>query len=364
MDKVIKDAILAQEKGCISYKDFMELALYHPSLGYYNRSSQKIGKKGDFYTSSNVGEVFGRALGRLFVHLFESHEIQTTIIELGGGTGRIAQSILRYIQTKNHPLFLKISYIIIESSPYHQLSQQKHLSEFTNVKYMNSLEHVDKLDGIVFSNEFFDAFPVHVIEKDNHELAEVMITVKNDLFVEQLQPLQNKEILSYLQKHRFDLQPKQRLEIPLAMEDYFYKLCEKIQKGFLLTIDYGYTNQEWRNIVHREGSLRGYGRHQMFRHILEQPGEIDITTHIHWDTLMAAPLQTLSFLPQDEFLISCGLLEDLQSSTSKDPFAAEHKQNRAIRTLLQAGQISSYFYTLLQAKNVRSSSAKLFPYVK
>lgn len=53
-----------QEAGPISFRDFMELALYHPELGYYNRSHTRLGKAGDFYTSSHVGPLFGWTIGR------------------------------------------------------------------------------------------------------------------------------------------------------------------------------------------------------------------------------------------------------------------------------------------------------------
>lgn len=361
MEKVVREIILAQKNGCITYKEYMELALYHPTLGYYNRHSRKIGKQGDFYTSSNVGEVFGRALGKLFNHLLKSHDIQPNIIELGGGTGRIAHSVLSYLQETNPALFSDLSYTIIESSPYHQSSQQTVLSCFNNITYVDSLEKLGDVEGIVFSNEFFDAFPVHVIEKKEGNLVEVMVSVEKGLLVEETKLLQNEEILSYLHYHGIIVQEGQRLEIPLSMMTYYNHLCEKIQKGFLLTIDYGYTKKEWTEELHRMGSLRGYSQHRLVHNILENPGKVDITSHIHWDSLKQGPLQTLSFLPQSEFLVACGLLEDLTNTMNQDPFSPEHKRNRAIRSLLQPGQISSYMQALVQVKNLECTTIELFP---
>ena len=361
MEKIISEFILAQNNRCITYKDYMEWALYHPTLGYYNRHSRKIGKQGDFYTSSNVGEVFGRALGKLFNHLFKSYDIQPNIIELGGGTGKIAHSVLHYLQETNSELFSRIFYTIIETSPYHQSAQQKVLSYFNNVTYVDSLEGIGNIEGIVFSNEFFDAFPVHVIERKEGNLVEVMVSVEKGVLVEKTKPLQNEEIASYLQHHGIIVQEGQRLEIPLSMMTYYHHLCEKIQKGFLLTIDYGYTKKEWTEEIHRMGSLRGYSQHRLVHNILENPGKVDITSHIHWDSLKQGSLQTLSFLPQNEFLVACGLLEDLTDTMNPNPFSPEHKRNRAIRSLLQSGQISSYMQALVQVKNLECMKIELFP---
>jgi len=37
--------------GPISFHDFMDMALYYPGLGYYTSEKNKIGEKGDYYTS-------------------------------------------------------------------------------------------------------------------------------------------------------------------------------------------------------------------------------------------------------------------------------------------------------------------------
>ena len=55
--------------GPIPFARFMELALYHPQFGYYMRQPdgadhERIGWSGDFYTSSDVHPILGRALPR------------------------------------------------------------------------------------------------------------------------------------------------------------------------------------------------------------------------------------------------------------------------------------------------------------
>lgn len=362
MEKYIKDYILSQPSQYISFEQFMALSLYHPALGYYNQTATKIGKKGDFYTNSNIGDVFGRTLGRLFLYIFEKFRITPCIIELGGGIGRIARAILQYLEAQNQGLFSHVSYILVESSKYHQQWQRKVLASFNNISYRNDLTDAHKIKGIVFSNEFFDAFPVHVIEKINGHLYEVMVTVLNDAFEEKLVPLENEEIFSYLSKQQMTIKEGQRIEIPLPMMRYYKQLCEKIEQGVLLTIDYGYTNKEWAEAIHRQGSLRGYRQHRMTTNVLRNPGRMDLTTHIHWDALQHDTFQTHRLIPQTEFLLYSGILEEWKHTDSADPFSVEQKRNRAIRTFLEPGQISGSFQALLQTKQMDCFTQSIFPY--
>jgi SAM-dependent MidA family methyltransferase len=54
------------QAGPISFARFMELALYCPELGFYERFPHRIGRTGDFYTSVSVGPLFGRLLAFRF----------------------------------------------------------------------------------------------------------------------------------------------------------------------------------------------------------------------------------------------------------------------------------------------------------
>jgi len=52
--------------GPISFARFMELALYCPVYGYYEKEEDTIGRAGDYYTSVSVGPLFGELLGWQF----------------------------------------------------------------------------------------------------------------------------------------------------------------------------------------------------------------------------------------------------------------------------------------------------------
>src|SRR5436305_3176946 len=112
----------------------MELALYHRELGYYRRKDRDpFGKRGDFYTASQLQPVFGRLIARAIGDLRAEMGVAEdfTLVELGPGRGEMAEALrdFRYIPVEAGALM------------------------------------PEKITGVVFSNEFFDTLPVRVAEK-------------------------------------------------------------------------------------------------------------------------------------------------------------------------------------------------------
>ena len=48
----------------VSFARFMELAMYHPTAGYYTRNFKRVGRddKADFFTSTTFSPIFGELL--------------------------------------------------------------------------------------------------------------------------------------------------------------------------------------------------------------------------------------------------------------------------------------------------------------
>ena len=62
LEDIIKHKI--RDEGPLSFRDYMEMCLYYPGLGYYSSGSTRIGPDGDFYTGPNLSPVMGRLIGR------------------------------------------------------------------------------------------------------------------------------------------------------------------------------------------------------------------------------------------------------------------------------------------------------------
>ncbi|WP_066293531.1 class I SAM-dependent methyltransferase [Bacillus sp. FJAT-29937] len=351
MINFLKEFILSQPLKMITYAEYMEVALYHNEHGYYMREKEKIGRKGDFITSSNISDFYGKSIAKWYFKQMNEWKLAPAICEIGAGTGRFAKA---FIEEWNRLSPVPIHYYILEASPYHRKVQQEILSFNDYVKQIEDLEEIHPFEGLIFSNELFDALPVHVIENHNGQLVELMIGLNDDQLVEIPVPLENEKIMTFMKSSGLKLKNNQRIEIPLLMEEVISSIAHTLSKGLVLTVDYGYTNEEW--LERRGGSLRGYYQHQQFNDVLVYPGEMDMTSHVHFDSLIRIGNQLgLDFQQkwrQDEFLLTTGLLEELQNHYDPDPFSEVSKKNRAIRSLIMPSGISGSFHVILQKKGM------------
>src|SRR5688572_15486193 len=78
--------------GWIPFRQFMELALYAPGLGYYSAGSTKLGSAGDFVTAPEMTPLFGRTLARQAAEIIETGV--TEVAEIGAGSGALAADLL------------------------------------------------------------------------------------------------------------------------------------------------------------------------------------------------------------------------------------------------------------------------------
>lgn len=360
MLELLNKKILSAQNKLISYSTFMNMALYHPDEGYYMKTKEKIGKAGDFFTSSNIHGVYGRLFGKIFIRLVEQNIIAPYFCEIGGGTGRFAQGVLEEFKNQN---FSGFTYLIVETSPYHRDVQRGNLAFDSQVLQYKSLAELKNdfplYSGLIFSNELFDAFPVDIVTKKNGKICEVMVGIndKSQLY-EQVVRCDKTPLLDWLKRNEIQLREDQRYEIPLAMESYVKEIGEWVQKSVMITIDYGYTNEEWMEPIHRDGSIRGFYNHELFKDPLMYPGQMDLTTHIHLDALIKSGehfgLNFVNQLRQNEFLLRAGILEYLQDNFDPNPFSEISKRNRAIRSLISSSDISSAFHVTIQQKGLHS----------
>jgi SAM-dependent MidA family methyltransferase len=357
----LKDMIQRSPGQLITYADYISKALYHPEYGYYMKDKQKIGREGDFITTSNISDIFGRIIAKWFSFIVTKTSLPSVFCEVGAGNGRFARAFLEEWQSK---VKTPITYIIVESSPYHRKLQNELLTDF-HVKQVAGLNELAPIEGMIFSNELFDALPVHVVEKENGQLFEVMVGIENDQLHEVKVALTDKAILQFLQENDFELNEKQRLEIPLYMGNMIDEMGKVLVRGLVTTVDYGYTDDEWMQPPRKNGSLRGYYKHQMIENVLQHPGEMDITTHIHFDSLnrrgTQAQLHFAAKLRQDEFLLKAGILQELQEHFDPNPFSEQSKRNRAIRSLIMPTGMSSSFHVCIQEKEMNYDQTELFP---
>jgi SAM-dependent MidA family methyltransferase len=348
----IKEMITSSKHQQISYAEYMSVALYDRESGYYMKAGEKVGRQGDFITTSNIGNIYGQLIARWYYKQVSKGNIPANVCEIGAGSGRFAQAFLEeWSLITTEP----ITYFVLEASPFHQQLIQKEIDD-GKIKIIDSLSKLKGFHGMIFSNELFDALPVHVIEKKKGILHEVMITVENEDLKELLVPLANTNVQSYVSEYMRDLQEHERAEVPIAMVEFIKEISKIIDSGILLSVDYGYTDSEWEEPARSQGSLRGYSKHTMKTNLLAHPGEMDITSHVQWDPFIRIgkkyDLNLERFIRQDEFFLEIGILDLLKDHYDPNPFSEQSKRNRAIRSLITPGGMSSHFQVVVQSKNL------------
>ncbi len=326
---------LIKAEGRITFEKFMEMALYDPEFGYYRSPDLVIGKGGDFYTSAHLHPVFGAMVGRQITEMWEfsGRPGLFTIIEVGGGEGHICRDMLHYL--RDSPFFDALRYVIVEINPAMQEKQRRLLSSpsplnvsgsvyDTRVSWVTSLAEIGSVGcGCVFSNELFDAFPVHLVEMAD-ELAEIYITVREDGLVEEPGPLSSDALADYFNGMKVVLDRGYRTEANLHIREWLGQVSRILQQGFVLTIDYGYLGRDYYSEDRNRGTLICYHRHQANEDPLSHIGEQDITSHVNFSAVKTwgeeAGLRTVGLTSQGAFLVSLGVDEEIQklSQTSGD----------------------------------------------
>lgn len=314
LKEIIADQI--KKAGAISFRDFMEMALYYPGYGYYTSAHTKIGRIGDFYTSAHVHPVFGALIGKQIAEMWEAMGKPGSfyIVEIGAGTGYVAHDMLAYLEGTD--FFEAIHYVIIEINIHLIKEQQQLLHRYQNkIQWVLSPAEITPVTGCLFSNELLDAFPVHLIYTNGGKISEIYVTIKNDDFCEEYEEC-SAEILSYLDEFSIFLPSEYRTEVNLDIRKWLSDVTPIIDKGFIFTIDYGYPAAEYYSPRRKAGTIMCYYRHQLNDNPYQHIGHQDITAHVNFSSLKKwgeeYGFECVGFANQGTFLVSLRIDEVLQ----------------------------------------------------
>ena len=368
LQQVILAKIQANSDKRITFAEFMDLALYHPDYGYYSSGQVAIGAKGDFFTSSSLGADFGELLAEQLaeIWLILDRPEAFQVVEMGAGLGDLAIDILNYWQSNYPDLLQNVEYSIIEESSSLIATQQEKLQFWLEKGISLSWKSWSDLPnysvtGCFFSNELIDAFPVHQIIWQDHQLQEIYVGENQGEFIEIIAKLSTPELLNYFQQVQINLDATHypegyRTEVNLQALDWLNRVSQKLKQGYLLTIDYGYSAEKYYHPQRSQGTLQCYYQHRYHADPLVNLGLQDITTHVNFTALenhgQSTGLETLGFTQQGLFLMSLGLGDRLaELSTGKFNFAEIFKRRDALHQLIDPTGLGK-FGVLLQAKGL------------
>ena len=374
LQKILVEKIASSAQQRITFAEYMDLALYHSEYGYYNSGIAKIGRSGDFFTSSSLGRDFGELLAVQFKQMWHNlgEPNPFCLVEMGAGNGDLARDILNYFLAESDRKFIKaLRYIIIEQSPALIETQQEKLKshfEF-GVTWKDWSElSARSVVGCFFSNELVDAFPVHLVTKRQDGLNEVYVSLKENNLIETVHPADNDDISDYFALIDIDLNDAEypadyRTEVNLKALDWLATVCDRLQQGYVLTIDYGYSAAKYYRPSRSEGTLQCYYQHRLHDNPYANLGYQDITAHVNFTALErqgeVLGLETIGFTQQGLFLMALGIGDRLNNlSSGKYDITQIFQRRDALHQLIDPAGLGN-FGVLIQGKNLTDSKASL-----
>ena len=303
----IKDLIISEieKKGQIDVSEFIELCQFSKH-GYYINNNP-IGQNNDFITSPEISQMFGEIIGVFLINFWEKNiQSEFNLIELGPGTGTLIEDIIRSAKV-NEDFLNSTNLFLIEKNEVLIKKQKERLSNINvkNLKWYKNFDINNDKPSIVYSNEFFDCFPVRqFFKKINWYEKFIKYNNSQNIFHFASEEIKNNKLLRSLDK--FD--HSEIAEISNSRKNYYDTICKFIKKnkGIFLTIDYGY------KAIPKNFSLQTIYRHKK-THLFDNLGNQDITAHVDFDELIEIAnynnLKIESFSNQRDFLFGCGLKE-------------------------------------------------------
>lgn len=364
----ILERIASHPQQRITFAEYMEIVLYQPELGYYATNQVNIGKSGDFFTASNLSADFGELLAEQFVEMWEILKCPSVfqVVEMGAGSGLLAQDILTYVNLKYPRFFQSLEYLIIETASGLIEAQKQRLSSWLNSAKVSwqAWETIGdrSIVGCCFSNELVDAFPVSQIILKQGQLQEIYVTAdleKN--WIEIADTPSTSRLLDYFEFNQIPILSESypegyRSEVNLAALDWLETVTTKLQRGYLLTLDYGYPAPRYYSPYRHSGTLQCYYQHQRHNNPYLNIGRQDITAHVNFTALERygdrCGLQQLGFTQQGLFLMALGIGDRLNALRDANLSLEQTLRRRdALHQLIDPAGLGN-FGVLVQAKGL------------
>ncbi len=311
--------------GRITFAEFMATALGHPEHGYYSRSGLAWGRDGDYETSPEVHPIFGYLWARQVLDCWQrlGEPSSFALVEVGCGSGAFMRAMLTWLRTRAPECFAAVRPVMLDGHPNRLADQRSHLAstgfDVEHALTEDWLARPERITGVVISNEFFDALPVHLVRRDGGALVERYVTHEDGALRFVDGPLSTAAIAAYLD--RLALQPGDgaTAEVGLAAVEAMRAITSKVERGYVLSIDYGYPARDLYASWRKQGTLMAFRRHSPQPDPLAEPGRLDLTAHIDFTSLAAAAegFTAAPLVSQAEALMALGLGDALRTASQR-----------------------------------------------
>lgn len=343
----------------------MELALYHPQSGYYASAARRSGRGGDFFTSVDVGPLFG---GLLAIQVVEMARLARAeegeafdLVEAGAGNGRLSADLLSALAARDPELYAATRLHLVEASGAARAAQRATLGDHAARLVGSSAQLSDAFSGVLIANELLDAFPVHQVVMRGGRLREIYVRVDRGgrLFLRE-GDLSTPALAAYFDRLGVTLEEGWRAEVNLQAVDWVRRAVQRLRRGFIIFVDYGHEARDLYSLSHAAGTLTTFSRHQASsgdEGWLQDPGSQDITAHVDFTSIRegaeAEGATVLGLLDQTYFVMGLLTAGRPGADAVPDVFASGDRQQRlALKTLLMPGGLGSTMKVLILGKGV------------
>ncbi len=326
-------AEIAAQGGRITFARFMDLALYHPEWGYYHAAQRRPGRPGDFLTAPEAHPFFGITLARQIADCWErlGQPDRFIVREYGPGIGGLAWDIIGGLQREHPACLTALTYELVERNPRRVTEalaafRDEGLGEVVRAVDPEAIAALPPMTGVILANEVADAFPVHRLIWHQGDLREGWVVWDGTGFAEEIAALSPQALeadpAGMLKAHGIALQEGDRIEISPAASAWFTGAASRLERGYVIVIDYGYPAAQLYQAHRLEGTVRAYRAHTVTDDPFAHVGEQDLTAHVDFTALRdagaAAGLTFAGQTNQAAFLTSLDM-GNLMVSLGQDP---------------------------------------------
>jgi SAM-dependent MidA family methyltransferase len=405
LSQMLADDIMSN--GPITFAHFMAAALYHPTLGYYaggGAGREPVGWEGDYFTSGDLHPLWGESIARQLRQMWElmGCPARFDVVEPGAGRGLLARDVWGWASREAPDFAAALHYTLADRAPKgsplraaretrlaNELARLNQPSgavrwadDLTDALPADGINGINGITGCIVSNELADALPVHIVEQRKGALLEIYVDVDADTgrFVEWAGPPSTPEVATYLDDYGIPWRgfPEGwRAEVCLEARDWMRRIAAGVQRGFVLTIDYGDTARRLYTRDRRRGTLAVYSQHQFGERPLAHPGAQDLTAHVNFSALIQTGrengLRLAGLTTQAAFLTALGFREQMTAlsvqhmpAIGRDGIAIDSQldylrrisQRNALNVLLNPAGLGG-FKALIQQRGVPGASRAL-----
>ena len=344
------------EAGTIPFAEFMDVALYWPRGGYYS-SGGNVGASGDFFTSPLAHPAFGALVA---VQLYQMWLVLDrpevfTVVEPGSGDGLLCRDILTFSETLPDGFKDALRYLSVDRRA--SSGHEKGIASASRV--VSESLPVRGVTGCILSNELLDAFPVHQVTMEAGRLREALVNLKDGKLALTTGEPTTPALAERLDGLGITLVEGQTAEVNLGLAGWVGEVAAALDRGFVLTIDYGRSARELYSPEERfRGTLTTFYQHVQTDSPLQRIGRQDITSQVDFTSVarlgQRAGLEFLDITDQRSFLKNLGLEEMLRRLRAVTTDQTEFVVNRrGMLELLKPDGLGN-FKVLVQGKNDRT----------